>query len=46
MNDSPGETRALAAREGMRTFWQNAVSRVLSGETSLEEIRGSIPRQG
>jgi len=44
MDASPGEMRALAVEEGMRTMWQNAASRLLSGETSLDEIRGNIPR--
>lgn len=36
--------RDKAVEQGMRTLWQNAVSKVLAGETSLEEIRRTIPR--
>ncbi|MBN1289215.1 MAG: Flp pilus assembly complex ATPase component TadA [Actinobacteria bacterium] len=44
MEISPLEVRKKAVEDGMRTFWQNAVSRVLSGETSVGEILGKIPR--
>jgi type IV pilus assembly protein PilB len=36
--------RELAIEQGMRTLWQNAVDRVLSGETTLEEIKRTVPR--
>lgn len=29
----------------MRTLWQNAVDRVLEGETTLDEIKRTVPRQ-
>jgi len=35
-----------AIEQGMRTMWRNAVSKVLKGMTSLEEIRRQIPREG
>jgi type II secretory ATPase GspE/PulE/Tfp pilus assembly ATPase PilB-like protein len=28
----------IATKEGMRTLWQNALLRVVNGETTLEEI--------
>jgi type IV pilus assembly protein PilB len=34
-----------AVEQGMRTMWRNAVSKVLAGKTSLEEIRRQIPRE-
>lgn len=34
----------LAVDQGMSTLWQNAVRKVIAGETSLEEIRRTIPR--
>jgi type II secretory ATPase GspE/PulE/Tfp pilus assembly ATPase PilB-like protein len=36
--------RDKAVEQGMRTLWQNAVGKVLAGNTSLEEIRRTIPR--
>lgn len=36
--------RSQAMKEGMRTLWQNASDKVLSGETSLEEIKRAVPR--
>lgn len=35
----------LAMRQGMRTMWQNAVDKVLAGETSLDEIKRTVPLQ-
>jgi len=34
----------LAVQQGMLTLCQNAVSKVMAGETSLEEIRRTVPR--
>jgi type IV pilus assembly protein PilB len=34
-----------AVEQGMRTMWRNAVTKVLAGKTSLEEIRRLIPRE-
>jgi len=28
----------IAIREGMRTLWQNGLSRAITGQTTLEEI--------
>jgi len=28
----------------MRTLWQNAVEKVLAGETSIDEIKRTVPR--
>lgn len=36
--------RELAISEGMRTLWQNASDKVVAGETTIEEIRRTIPR--
>ncbi|MBN2169529.1 MAG: Flp pilus assembly complex ATPase component TadA [Actinobacteria bacterium] len=44
MDTSPVQVREKAVKDGMRTFWQNAVGRVLTGETSIDEILGKIPR--
>jgi len=38
------KVRNLAIEDGMRTLWQNAVEKVLAGETSLEEIRRAVPQ--
>ncbi|HEY5493324.1 MAG TPA: ATPase, T2SS/T4P/T4SS family [Candidatus Anoxymicrobiaceae bacterium] len=37
------KVRELAIQAGMRTLWQNAVEKVLAGETSLQEIRRTVP---
>ena len=34
-----------AIDQGMRTLWQNAVDKVLEGETTLDEIKRTVPRQ-
>jgi type IV pilus assembly protein PilB len=34
----------IAMRQGMHTLWQNGVAKVLAGETTLEEIRRTLPR--
>jgi type II secretory ATPase GspE/PulE/Tfp pilus assembly ATPase PilB-like protein len=36
--------RQLAVDQGMRTLWQNGVDKVLAGETSLDEIKRTVPR--
>jgi type IV pilus assembly protein PilB len=36
--------REIAIDQGMRTLWQNAVEKVLAGETSIEEIKRTVPR--
>ena len=36
--------RQSAIEAVMRTLWQNAVEKVLAGETSIEEIKRAIPR--
>ena len=33
-----------AIEQGMRTLWQNAVEKVLAGETSIDEIKRTVPR--
>ena len=38
------KVRQGAIEEGMRTLWQNAVEKVLAGQTSLEEIRRAVPQ--
>jgi type IV pilus assembly protein PilB len=44
---SPGttaaEVREQGRREGMKTFWEAAVAKVLRGETTVEEIRSVVP---
>lgn len=34
----------IAMKQGMHTLWQNGVAKVLAGETTLEEIRRTLPR--
>lgn len=36
--------RETAIAQGMRTLWQNAVEKVLAGETSVDEIKRTVPR--
>ena len=36
--------RQVAIDSGMRTLWQNAVEKVLAGQTTLEEIKRAVPR--
>ncbi len=36
--------KQLAVEQGMRTLWENAVEKVISGVTSIEEIRRAVPR--
>jgi type IV pilus assembly protein PilB len=36
--------KQIAIEQGMRTLWQNAVDKVISGETTIDEIRRTIPR--
>jgi type IV pilus assembly protein PilB len=38
------KVRQCAIEGGMRTLWQNAVEKVLAGQTSLEEIRRAVPQ--
>jgi len=40
---TPLEVRDHAREEGMKTFWEAAVEKVVRGETSFDEIRKSIP---
>ncbi len=46
---SPGTTasvvREQGRREGMKTFWEAAVAKVLRGETTVEEIRSVVPSE-
>jgi type II secretory ATPase GspE/PulE/Tfp pilus assembly ATPase PilB-like protein len=36
--------KQLAIEQGMCMLWQNAVDRVLTGETSIDEIKRAVPR--
>jgi type II secretory ATPase GspE/PulE/Tfp pilus assembly ATPase PilB-like protein len=36
--------KQLAIEQGLRTLWQNAVDKVLTGETSIDEIKRAVPR--
>jgi type IV pilus assembly protein PilB len=36
--------KQIAIGQGMRTLWQNAVEKVLSGQTTIDEIKRVIPR--
>ncbi|MHB8894352.1 MAG: GspE/PulE family protein [Candidatus Geothermincolia bacterium] len=36
--------KELAVQQGMRTLWQNAVDKVLAGETSIDEIKRAVPQ--
>ena len=36
--------KQLAIEQGMCMLWQNAVDKVLTGETSIDEIKRAVPR--
>jgi type IV pilus assembly protein PilB len=38
------KVRDMAYSQGVRTMWQNAVEKVLAGETSVAEVTRAIPR--
>lgn len=38
------DIKSLAIDQGMRTLWQNAAEKVISGITTIEEIRRTVPR--
>jgi type IV pilus assembly protein PilB len=40
------EIADFAKTQGFRTLWDNALEKVLLGETSLEEISGRVPHSG
>lgn len=41
---SSQELADIAGEQGMRSMWQNGVSRVLEGEISVEELVRNVPR--
>lgn len=45
-NASSQEIREMAMEDGMKTMWQNAVTKVADGITSLEEIQRTVSGEG